>query len=181
MAAERTFRPFIYAPKPALFRVWPPTLLMSPYEQLLHLAFTAPNDVKYYLTPPTRQAYDQLRTAPPAQRPFRFEQMRLGLAMSLLKLVSELGDHHESRAVLDVLHRALNEARSPEDIDRIVGREAKLFDRLYENLYVNEEGEELLNLFGRTLDADTPELLEGIAQEGVDLARTLDFDSNEDE
>ena len=154
---------------------------MTPYEQLLHLAFTAPNDAKYYLTPNALQAYDLLRKAPPAQLPFRFEQMRLGLALSLLRLVSELGDHDESRQVLDVLHRALNEAHSPEDIDRIIGREARLFDRLYENLYVNEEGEELLNLFGRTLDADAPNLLEEIAQEGVELARTLDFSSDEDE
>ena len=152
---------------------------MSPYEQLLHLAFTAPNDVKYYLTPTALRAYDQLRTAPPAQLPFRFEQVRLGLAMSLLKLVSELGDHDASRQVLDVLHRALNEARSPEDIDRIVGRDARLFDRLYENLYVNEDGEELLNLFGRTLDADAPALLEEIAHESVALARTLDFSHEE--
>ena len=153
---------------------------MSPYEQLLHLAFTAPNDVKYYLTPATLRADDQLRAATPADRPFRFEQVRLGLAMSLLKLVSELGDHDESRQVLDVLHRALGEARSPEDIDRIVGREARLFDRLYENLYVNEQGEELLNLFGQTLDADAPERLEAVAQEAVDLARTLDFSADED-
>ena len=154
---------------------------MTPYEQLLHLAFTAPNDVKYYLIPTTLRAYDQLRAAPPAQLPFRFEQVRLGLAMGLLKLVSELGDHDESRQVLDVLHRALSEARSPEDIDRIVGRDARLFDRLYENLYVNEEGEELLNLFGRTLDADAPELLEKITREGVDLARSLNFETDEDE
>ena len=153
--------------------------IMTPYEQLLHLAFTAPNDVKYYLTPTALRAYDQLRTAPPAQLPFRFEQVRLGLAMALLKLVSELGDHDESRQVLGVLHRALSEARSPEDIDHIVGREARLFDRLYENLYVNEEGEELLNLFGRTLDADAPGLLEEIAQESVDLARNLDFETDE--
>jgi len=153
---------------------------MTPYEQLLHLAFTAPSDVKYYLTPTTLRAQDQLRAAPPAERPFRFEQVRLGVAMSLLKLVSELGEHDESRQVLGVLHRALTEARSPEEIDRIVSREAKLFDRLYENLYVNEEGEELLNLFGRTLDADTPELLEGVAQEAVDLARTLDFSADEE-
>ena len=154
---------------------------MSPYEQLLHLAFTAPNDVKYYLTPTTLRAYEALEAAPPAQRPFRFEQVRLGLAMGLLKLVSELGDHDESRQVLDVLHRALSEARSPEDIDRIVSRDARLFDRLYENLYVNEEGEELLNLFGRTLDADAPALLEDIAQEAVDLARTLDFSPEEED
>ena len=154
---------------------------MTPYEQLLHLAFTAPNDVKYYLTPATMRAYDEMRKASPTQLPFRFEQVRLGLAMSLLKLVSELGDHDESRQVLDVLHRALAEARSPEDIDRIVGRDARLFDRLYENLYVNEQGEELLNLFGRTLDADAPELLEYVAREAVDLARNLDFSSDEDE
>ena len=61
-----------------------------------------------------------------------------------------------------------------------MGREVRLFDRLYENLYVNEEGEELLNLFGRTLDADAPELLEEIAREGVDLARTLDFETDEE-
>ena len=153
---------------------------MTPYEQLLHLAFTAPNDVKYYLTPTTLRAYDHLRAALPTELSFRFEQVRLGVAMSLLKLVSELGEHNESRQVLDVLHRALSEARSPEDIDRIVGREARLFDRLYENLYVNEEGEELLNLFGRTLDADAPELLEEVAQEAVDLARTLDFSPDDE-
>jgi hypothetical protein len=173
-------RLFFYAcPLPRL-RAQPAGLLMTPYEQLLHLAFTAPNDVKYYLTPTALRAYDQMAAATPAQLPFRFEQVRLGLAMALLKLVSELGDHDASRQVLDVLHRALSEARSPEDIDRIVGRDARLFDRLYENLYVNEEGEELLNLFGRTLDADAPELLEEIAQEGVDLARTLDFEADEE-
>jgi len=165
------------APVATLFAVF----FMTPYEQLLHLAFTAPNDAKYYLTPTILRACDEMRTAPPTQLPFRFEQVRLGLALALLKLVSELGDHDESRQVLDVLHRALSEARSPEDIDRIVGREARLFDRLYENLYVNEEGEELLNLFGRTLDADAPGLLEEIAREGVDLARTLDFETNEED
>ncbi|GAA3993231.1 hypothetical protein GCM10022407_41870 [Hymenobacter antarcticus] len=164
-----------------MFRPRPAYFPMTPYEQLLHLAFTAPNDVKYYLTPVALRAYDELQAAPPAQRPFCFEQVRLGLAMSLLKLVSELGDHDESRQVLDVLHRALSEARSPEDIDRIIGREARLFDRLYENLYVNEQGEELLNLFSRTLDADAPELLEEIALEGVDLARTLDFSTDEED
>ena len=154
---------------------------MTPYEQLLHLAFTAPNDVKYYLTAPTLRAQDQLQAASPAERPFRFEQVRLGVAMGLLKLVSELGDHDESRQVLDVLHRALSEARTPADIDRIVGREARLFDRLYENLYVNEQGEELLNLFGRTLDADAPETLDAVAQEAVDLARALDYGADEDD
>jgi len=154
---------------------------MTPYEQLLHLAFHAPNDANYYLTPPTRRAYDELQAAPKPEQPFRFERVRLALAMSLLKLVADLGDHDESRQVLAVLHRALAEARSPEDIDRIVSREARLFDRLYENLYVNEEGEELLNLFGRTLEADAPALLDEVAREAVAIARTLDFSTDEED
>lgn len=154
---------------------------MSPYEQLLHIAFHAPNDVRYYLTPTALRAYDEFRRAPRAEQPFRFEQVRLGLALALLKLVAELGDHDESRQVIDVLHRALNEAHSPEAIDAIISREAKLFDRLYENLYVNEEGEELLNLFARTLEADAPELLEDVALEAVEVARNLDFSDSDDE
>jgi hypothetical protein len=154
---------------------------MTPYEQLLHLAFHAPNDARYYLTPTARQAYDQFRGAPRAAQPFRFEQVRLGLAMGLLKLLSDLGDHDESRQVLDVLHRALNEAHTPEDIDRIIGSETKRFDRLYQNLYVNEEGEELLNLFGRTLEADAPEELDAVAAEAVELARTLDFSPDDED
>lgn len=154
---------------------------MSPYEQLLHMAFHEPNDVRYYLTPTALRAYDAFRKAPRPEQPFRFEQVRLGLALALLKLVAELGDHDASRQVLDVLHRALNEARSPEDIDRIISRDAKLFDSLYSNLYVNEEGEELLNLFARTLEADAPELLEEVALEAVDVARNLDFSAHDED
>lgn len=154
---------------------------MSPYEQLLHLAFAAPTEAAEYLTPTARQAYDQFRAAGPHEQPFRFEQLRLGTAMSLLKLLADLGDHDESRRAQEVLHRALEQSRTPQDIDRIVGREARLFDQFYNNLYVNEQGEELLNLFGRTLDADAPALLDEIAQTGVALARTLNFDDDEDE
>ena len=154
---------------------------MTPYEQLLHLAFTAPNDARYFLTPNALRAYAELEAAPESLRPFRFEQVRLGVAMSLLKLLADLGDHDESRKVLDVLHRALEEGRSPEDIDRIISRDARLFDQLYTDLYVNEEGEELLNLFGQTLEADAPEVLDEVAQQGVELARTLDFNDDEAE
>ena len=154
---------------------------MSSYEQLLHLAFATPAEAAQYLTPKARRAHEQFWAAGPHEQPFRFEQLRLGLAMSLLKLLADLGDHDESRQAQEVLHRALEQSRSPQDIDRIVGREARLFDQLYDNLCVNEEGEELLNLFGRTLEADAPELLDEIAQQGVALARTLDFSADEDE
>lgn len=154
---------------------------MSPYEQLLHLAFAAPAEAAQYLTPTARRAHDQFRAAAPREQPFRFEQLRLGLAMGLLKLLADLGDHNESRQAQEVLHRALEQSRTPQDIDRIVGREARLFDQLYNNLYVNEQGEELLNLFGRTLEADAPAMLDEIAREGVALARTLDFSADEDD
>ncbi len=154
---------------------------MSPYEQLLHLAFATPAEAAHYLTPTARRAHDQFRAAGASEQPFRFEQLRLGTAMGLLKLLADLGDHDESRRAQEVLHRALEQSRSPQDIDRIVGRETRLFDQLYDNLYVNEQGEELLNLFGRTLDADASALLDEIAQEGVALARNLDFSADEDE
>ena len=154
---------------------------MSPYEQLLHLAFATPAEAARYLTSKARGAHEHLWAAGPHEQPFRFEQLRLGIAMSLLKLLADLGDHDESRQAQEVLHRALEQSRSPQDIDRIVGREARLFDQLYDNLYVNEQGEELLNLFGRTLDADAPERLDEVAQQGVALARALDFSPNEDE
>lgn len=156
-------------------------LPLTAYEQLLHLAFTTPNDIRYFLTPNALQAHARLQAAAAAERPFRFEQLRLGVALSLLKLLADLGDHAESRQALDLLHRALNEARSPADIDRIIGRDARLFDQLYENLYVNEQGEEVLNLFGRTLEADAPAVLDAVARDGVNLARTLDFSDDEEE
>jgi hypothetical protein len=80
-----------------------------------------------------------------------------------------------------VLHRALSTARSPEDIDKQIGREAKLFDQLYTNLYVNDEGEILLDLFARTLDADAPALLGAVQAEAVEVARELDFEANDED
>ena len=80
-----------------------------------------------------------------------------------------------------MLHRALSTARSPQDIDQQIGREAKLFDQVYTNLYVNDEGEALLDLFARTLDADAPELLAQVEAEAVDLARGLDFEREEED
>lgn len=154
---------------------------MNPYEQLLHLAFADRSDAGHYLSATMQQAHARLRAAPPAEQPFRFEQMRIGVALALMQLLAELGDSHESRAVLALLHRALTEAQNPADIDRIVGREARLFDELYDNLYVNEQGEQLLDLFARTLDAQALVELEDITIEALSLAQNLDFSDNEDE
>jgi hypothetical protein len=154
---------------------------MTSYETLLHLAFRAPTDQEKYLTPIVLGAYANFEKAPPAEQAFRFEQWRLGVATSLLRLLADLGDHDEARRASDVLHKALSTARSPEDIDKQIHKETKLFDQIYTNLYVNEEGEALLDLFAHTLDADAPDLLAQVTDEAVDQARTLDFEARNDE
>jgi len=149
-----------------------------PYQTLLHLAF--PTDAARYLTPTTLGAYAAFERATPTEQPYRFELWRLGVALSLLRLLGELGDHDEARRAADVLHRAQNTARSPQEIDDQIGREAKLFDQVYTNLYVNEQGETLLDLFARTLDADAPALLAGVQAQAVELAQGLDFSRDEE-
>jgi hypothetical protein len=153
---------------------------MTTYETLLRLAFRTPADQAHYLTPATLGAYPTFEEASRAEQPFRFEQWRLGVAASLLRLLSDLGDHDEARRAADVLHRALTTAQSPQDIDKQIHKENKLFEQIYTNLYVNDEGEALLDLFARTLDADAPDLLAQVQQEAVDLARDLDFDLPDD-
>jgi hypothetical protein len=149
---------------------------MTTYETLLRLAFRTPEDVAHYLTPATVGAAAGFEQAGRAEQPFRFEQWRLGVAASLLRLLADLGDHDEARRAADVLHRALNTAKSPQEIDKQITKENKLFEQIYTNLYVNDEGETLLDLFARTLDADAPDLLAQVEAEAVDLARGLDFE-----
>jgi hypothetical protein len=155
---------------------------MTTYETLLRFAFRTPQDQAAYLTPATLGVHANFEQASRAELPFRFEQWRLGVAASLLRLLADLGDHDEARRAADVLHRALNTAQSPADIDKQIHKENKLFEQIYTNLYVNDEGEALLDLFARTLDADAPDLLAQIEYEAVDLARELDFEArNEDD
>jgi hypothetical protein len=155
---------------------------MTTYENLLHLAFRVPADQAHYLTPAVLQAHSGFERATPRDLSFRFEQWRLGVAMSLLRLLGDLGDHDEARRAADVLHRALSTANSPQDIDKQIGKENKLFEKIYTNIYVNDEGEALLDLFARTLDADAPDLLAQVEDEAVELAKNLDFEAkNEDD
>lgn len=160
----------------------PPTCLVSmpsAYEQLLHEAFRRAAEPRRFLAPLTLSAYDDMQRAPAPQLAFRFERVRLGVAMSLLQLLADLGDHEDSRRVVDVLQRALR-AGSVTDIDKTMHKEAATFERLYSNLYVNEEGEQLLHLFERTLDADSERAMDVIIQEALELAQELDFDREEE-
>lgn len=160
-------------------------MLVSPYQRLLQAAFPQPADATRYLHTTTVAAYRTFEQADPADIAYRFERVRLGVAMSLMKLLSDLGDLEEARAVLDVLHRALK-APSVAAIDTTIQKDAAIFERLYTNLYVNEEGEQLLHLFERTLDADSQPLMDDVIRETLRLAPTLDFthlteDDEEDE
>jgi len=150
------------------------------YEQLLRQAFHTKEDAARFLTEPNLTAYAAFQQAAKADLAFRFERVRLGVAMALMKLLADLGDHEESRRVLDVLHKALG-AKSVADIDATITRDAKLFERLYTNLYVNEDGEQLLNLFERTLDADTRQLMDEAIQDALEVAGELDFSPHADE
>ena len=153
---------------------------MPDYQALLRLAFPDPARAPRYLTPATLGAQAAFERAALPEQPYRFELWRLGVALSLLRLLGELGDHDEARRAADVLHRAQNTARSPREIDDQIGREAKLFDQIYTNLYVNDQGEALLDLFARTLDADAPARLAETQAEALALARTLDFGRDEE-
>ena len=153
------------------------------YDQLLHQAFPDPADAARYLSKPTLAAYHDLEHANRPELSFRFERVRLAVAMALMKLLADLGDHADSRAVLDLMHRALR-AGSTQEIDAIITKEGKLFDRLYSNLYVNEQGEELLNLFGDTLEVDSVAGMDALMADALALAQELDFtqdDEDEDE
>lgn len=153
------------------------------YEQLLREAFRTEAEAAQYLSAADLAAYKTFEQAGKADIAFRFERVRLAVAMSILKLLADLGDHEESRKVMDVLHRALK-AKSVVEIDATITKDAKLFEKLYTNLYVNEDGELLLGLFERTLDADTKPLMEEVIQEALHVARELDFsphDEDEDE
>jgi hypothetical protein len=119
---------------------------------------------------------------------FSFERVRLGVAMALLQLLIDLAGVEpdeadpdaeadappdEAVAALRVLHRALREARSPQDIDQIIGAEADIFERLYTDLYVNDAGEQVMLLFERTLNADTRRDLDRCLTEAAQLAQGI--------
>lgn len=144
------------------------------FQQLLHAAFR--QDLATAVGPTGLHAYQDLQRAPAREQGFRFERVRLLVAVSLMKALADLGDHEESRQVQQVLLRALS-ATSIEQIDAIITKDAQHFERLYTDLYVNEEGEQLLHIFERTLDADTMPAMDAVIQEAAELVDELDFDA----
>lgn len=115
-----------------------------------------------------------------AELHFAFEKIRLGVAIALMQIFTDLGGEEISASVLIVLKKAAK-ASSIAQIDTIIQKESKIFDKLFQNLYTNAEGELILDLFARTLDADSRGEMGQIVKETLRALENLEFPSNEEE
>jgi len=97
---------------------------------------------------------------------FKFEKVRLGIAIALMQVFYEMSEDEDSRQVLEALKKAAR-ADSIAQIDAEINKSIKAFDRLYQDLFINEEGEMLLGLFERTLSADSKRELDSIMAEAL--------------
>ncbi|MFD2514320.1 hypothetical protein ACFSRY_10620 [Pontibacter locisalis] len=111
---------------------------------------------------------------------FRFERLRLGVAIAFVKAFTRLSTNEKSKEALDTLKEALK-AKSTREIDKIVQKKITTFDNLYHEIFVNEQREQILELFERTLDAATKEELDELIFEGLDLLQEVDWDAAEQE
>ena len=111
---------------------------------------------------------------------FYFEKIRLGVAIALMQIFMDLGGDETSSKVLEVLKKA---AKAPgvAQIDAIIQKESKIFDKLFQNLYTNTEGEMILDLFARTLEADSRKEMNQIVKETLQALENLDFPEEEEE
>lgn len=107
---------------------------------------------------------------------FRFERLRLGVAIAFVKAFLRLADNEKSKEVLDVLQEALT-AKNTREIDKIVQKRIASFDNLYHEIFVNPQREEILHLFEQTLDAGTKEELDELILDGLDLLSQVDWNA----
>lgn len=105
---------------------------------------------------------------------FYFEKIRLGVAIALMQIFTDLGGDETSSKVLEVLKKAAK-TTSVSQIDTIIQKESKVFDKLFQNLYTNIEGELILDLFARTLEADSRKEMNQIVKETLQALENLDF------
>lgn len=106
---------------------------------------------------------------------FRFERVRLGVAIAFIKAYTRLADNETSIEALEVLQQAIK-AKSSKEIDKIVQKKISVFDNLYHEIFVNEEREQILGLFEATLDAGSKEELDELILEGLELLSSIDFE-----
>jgi hypothetical protein len=162
-------------------------MLASDFELLLQQALpTAPSSPFEKPVSAVFEAFDQAEsqfrksgTSTPDLH-FAFEKIRLGVAMALMQIFTDLGGDEASRSVLSVLKKAAL-ATSTAQIDTIIQKESKAFDKLFQNLYTNTEGELILDLFARTLEADSRAEMNQIVKEALKIYPTLEFPEEENE
>ncbi len=156
-------------------------MLASDFELLLQQAL--PTDQPPLFDKPVSAvfaAFDQAETrfrkngAATPELHFAFERLRLGIAVALMQIFTDLGGDEASRTVLSVLKKAAR-ATSTAQIDNIIQKESKAFDKLFQNLYTNTEGELILDLFARTLEADSRAEMTQIVKEALKIYPTLEF------
>lgn len=111
---------------------------------------------------------------------FRFERLRLVVAIAFVKAFTRLSNNEKSAEVLEVLQDAL-QAKSTKEIDKVVQKRIDTFDNLYHEIFVNEQREQLLGMFEQTLDAGSKEELDELIFEGLELMQQVDWDANHDE
>ncbi|HEY4651996.1 MAG TPA: hypothetical protein VIG72_11315 [Pontibacter sp.] len=106
---------------------------------------------------------------------FRFERVRLGVAIAFVKAYTRLADNETSIEALQVLQDAIK-AKSSKEIDKIVQKKIAVFDNLYHEIFVNEEREQILGLFEAALDAGAKEELDELMLDGLELLTAIDFE-----
>ncbi|QNF33912.1 hypothetical protein HUW51_14710 [Adhaeribacter swui] len=111
---------------------------------------------------------------------FAFEKIRLGVATALMQIFTDLGGGEVSEKVLAVLKKAAK-ATNINQIDAIIQKENKVFDKLFQDLYTNTEGELILDLFARTLEADSRREMNQIVKETLQALENLEFPEEENE
>jgi hypothetical protein len=111
---------------------------------------------------------------------FAFEKIRLGVAIALMQIFTDLGGGEVSEKVAGILKRAAK-ASNINQIDTIIQKENKIFDKLFQDLYTNLEGELILDLFARTLEADSRHEMNQIVKETLQALENLEFPEEDTE
>ncbi|WP_181305899.1 hypothetical protein [Rufibacter sp. XAAS-G3-1] len=157
----------------------------SLYQQLLSHTFP-PAEAAWHqrLSPLYQELEDALKEARPGRKSqeevsFRFERLRLGVGITLLQLLTDLGGDEESAQVRDLLQDAL-EATTVQGIDGVIQKKSHLFEELYTDLYVNADAEHVLALFEETLNASTKDEMDDLIDRSLDIAEDLEFQPEDD-
>ncbi|MFB9864156.1 hypothetical protein [Rufibacter immobilis] len=152
----------------------------SLYQQLIEQVFgPEETDISTELAPLYRELENALREARPGRKSqeevsYRFERLRLGLGISLLQLLTDLGGDEESLQVRELLQEAL-QAPSVKAIDQAIQKKGHVFEDLFTDLYVNTDAELVLALFEETLNASSKEETDELIDRALSLAEDLEF------